>query len=57
MYLQKKSKQDYLQKRKQLKIPTLFLFLLFFPYPSFPPWSFSPLSTFDISYKIFKEYI
>ena len=39
----------------KLKIPTLFLFLLFFPYPSFPPpRSFSPLASFDISCKILK---
>ena len=32
-------KTIYKQKKtlKNIKIPTLFLFLLFFPYPSFPP--------------------
>ena len=45
-------KTIYKQKKtlKNIKIPTLFVFLLFFPYPSFTP-SFSPLA-FDISCKI-----
>ena len=52
IYLQKiKLNKVFTEKNNlKLKIPTLFLFLLFFPYPSFPPWSFSPLA-FDISCK------
>ena len=56
IYLQKiKLNKVFTEKNNlKLKIPTLFLFLLFFPYPSFPPWSFSPLA-FDISCKILKH--
>ena len=56
IYLQKiKLNKVFTEKNNlKLKIPTLFLFLLFFPYPSFPPWSFS-LLPFDISCKILKH--
>ena len=39
MYLQKKINQNktIYKKKRKLKIPTLFLFLLFFPYPSYFP--------------------
>ena len=56
IYKRKLIKKRLFTNKRKLKIPTLFLFLLFFPYPSFPPPSSPWHLIFPAKYNI-KAYI